>query len=190
MVVVMMGLALEMHHGVLVLPGICHHHGDTRMGQRLPAHAEDQDEGREATAHGQQFSGGNHTPWTLVIRRWSGRCKVRQLRAPRRWPSDAEEALELAAVAALAVLHTGVQAVGRPLQGLFTATAHAGSLIHGSPTRRRRSSRTQSPWTLAGERGEGGSLTGATSAISRAPPIGGLTRPGSTSPFSSPSIPR
>jgi hypothetical protein len=29
------------------------------MGQRLPAHAEQQDEGREATAHGRQSNGGD-----------------------------------------------------------------------------------------------------------------------------------
>lgn len=55
-VIVMMALALEMHEGVLLLLVVGHHHGDASMGQRLPVHAEHQDEGGETTTHGRQSS--------------------------------------------------------------------------------------------------------------------------------------
>jgi hypothetical protein len=59
--IVMVSFAFEVHHRVLVLASVRHHHGNASMGQRLPAHAEHQDEGGQATAHGRSLPG-----WTCT----------------------------------------------------------------------------------------------------------------------------
>jgi len=56
-IVVMMSLALEVHQRMLLLFLARHPHGNACMGQRLPAHAQHQQKGRQAAAHECQFSG-------------------------------------------------------------------------------------------------------------------------------------
>lgn len=58
MIIVMVILALGVHQRMRLFFLVGHHHGNVSMGQRLPAHAEHQDEGREAAPHALQFTGG------------------------------------------------------------------------------------------------------------------------------------
>ncbi len=57
-IIVMVPLGAEVHQSMLLLLVVRYHHGNARMSQRLPAHAEHQDEVHEATAHGPQCSQG------------------------------------------------------------------------------------------------------------------------------------
>ena len=48
---------LQVHQRMRPFFKVRHHCSNAGMGQRLPAHAEHQDEGREATAHNAKSSG-------------------------------------------------------------------------------------------------------------------------------------
>lgn len=52
MTIVVMGIALEVQYGVHEFLALGHQYTCARVGQRLPAHAEHQEEGGKPTAHG------------------------------------------------------------------------------------------------------------------------------------------